>query len=402
MIRFGRDEYIRNFWFNLCIIMLMAVMMIISTILVSNMEEETDIYKLAEKYMDDDSMFLNNVESKYMEELETYGEVLSLKVFDGRYEEDEDYPSIRTIVYTEEQMKYVKPMLDLGKYADESQKGDKIIKAIISYNPYGIKVGDTFTYNIYTADSYLPVKVYVTGIISDGQRLYTDLTNIFYEMTYEDFFPIYSYEQTEHVRLIITEEELEKIPEVKGFLYNSNIIINPRDDLSVDEKNAIWEKIINYEIDYAESGIISRYPEAKVLVEKNDILYKSIIIKYFPLCIIIILLFIISIIGIITIKNAKSIRYYGIMYTYGMQYRDAEWLVGLEMVFNSIMAVMITVTLLSLQKNLNIVGKINCKIDGLEVLVMLGICMITVVGSVLITRGILKEHTPVEILKNKI
>ena len=90
------------------------------------------------------------------------------------------------------------------------------------------------------------------------------------------------------------------------------------------------------------------------------------------------------------------------MYTYGMQYRDAEWLVGLEMVFNSIMAVMITVTLLSLQKNLNIVGKINCKIDGLEVLVMLGICMITVVGSVLITRGILKEHTPVEILKNKI
>lgn len=401
MIRFGRDEYIRNFWFNLCIIMLMAVMMVLSTILISNIVEETNVYKLAEKYMDEDSIFLINVASENMEELEAYGELLATEVLGGQYEDD-IYSYIRATVYTEELMNVLKPRLDSGGYPDERNEDDHIIHVLISQNPYGIEAGDTFTYNIFGGDSLIPVKVYVDGVLSEGQNLYTDIEHVSMQMTYEDFFPTYSYEQTECVRVIVPEEEMKKIPGVKETLYYSNIIINLSDHLSNEEKNEILDTVKNYDISYIETGMVSPYPDANTLQERNEVIYKNILMKYLPLCMIIVLLLGISIIGIITIKCARSIRYYGIMYTCGMHYSQAQIMAGFEMGVNAVLAFLTTTTLLTLQKEFNIVGEINCNMEVLEISFMVGLGILTILGSVLITRGILKEHTPVEILKNLI
>ena len=202
--------------------------------------------------------------------------------------------------------------------------------------------------------------------------------------------------------MIISEEEMKKIPQEKIFSYYSNIMINPNDDVPPEEKSAIWKKIETYEFEFWGNEIPSPYPSAVELVERNDSIYKSIVMKYLPLSIIVILLFSISIIGMVTVKTVKSTRYYGIMYTYGMQYRNAQLTAGLEMGFNCLMAFMATIALLTLQTKFDIVGEINCNLDTLELLVMVGVCVITVVGAVFTTRSVLKEHTPVEILKNTI
>lgn len=227
MIRFGIYEYIRNFWFNLCVVIIMLVMMIITTVMVSNIDEQTRVYRIAEKYLDDDSMFVTNTFGDFIEELDVDGKVLVAQGFLGIVGPEED---ISATVYTEEVMKYLSPRLDSGVYPNSSQTDENTISVLMSHNPYGIEVGDTFTYNIFGDDEYISVKVYVAGIISDGQNLYTEIRHIFSSMTYEDFFPVYSYEQTGDVRIIVPESEMKKIPEVKKILLDHNIIINPDDD----------------------------------------------------------------------------------------------------------------------------------------------------------------------------
>lgn len=401
MIRFGISEYIRNFWFNLCMVMLLFVMVTVSTILISNITEQTGAYRLAEKYMDDDSMFLSSAFNEHIEEIETYGNLIYTETFDGIFE-DYIYSYIRAGVYKKEIMEYLRPSLDSGTYPENIRTDEKTISVLISHNPYGIKDGDTFIFNVFNNGSVIPVNVYVAGVISEGQKLYTDLEKHFIEMTYEDFFPVYSYEQTELVRIIISEEEMEKISQLKEICIYNNIIINPDDELSGNEKNQIWEKIKKYGIDYMTTGIESTYPKASELKERNAIIYKSIVMKYMPLCIIIILLFCICIIGIVAVKTAKNIRYYGIMYTVGMKYFTAQVMTGFEMTFNCLVACVLSVSLLTIQRKLNIVGEINCNFDAIEIIVMIGICVVTILSSIFAARGILKEQTPVEILKNKV
>lgn len=66
MTKFGISEYIRNFWFNLCSILLLIVMMILTTGMISNIDEKAGMYKIARKYMDYDSMYLAAVENKIL------------------------------------------------------------------------------------------------------------------------------------------------------------------------------------------------------------------------------------------------------------------------------------------------------------------------------------------------
>ena len=398
MIRFGIYEYIRNFWFNLCVVIIMLVMMIITTVMVSNIDEQTRVYRIAEKYLDDDSMFVTNTFGDFIEELDVDGKVLVAQGFLGIVGPEED---ISANVYTEEVIKYLSPRLDSGVYPNSSQTDENTISVLMSHNPYGIEVGDTFTYNIFGDDEYISVKVYVAGIISDGQNLYTEIRHIFSSMTYEDFFPVYSYEQTGDVRIIVPESEMKKIPEVKKILLDHNIIINPDDDLSDVEKNAIWNEIKKYEKEI-ELDITGTYPDAADLTDRNETIYISIVLKYIPLSVVIILLFSICIIGFVTIKTIKSTRYYGIMYSYGMQYNTAQLMTGLEMGFNCIVAFLATISLITLQNTFDIVGKINCKLDITELMLMLCICTVIVISSVLTARSVLKEHTPVEILKDTV
>ena len=85
MTKFGISEYIRNFWFNLCSILLLIVMMILTTGMISNIDEKAGMYKIARKYMDYDSMYLAAVEKQNIEELQEMGDVNFVKTFGGEY-----------------------------------------------------------------------------------------------------------------------------------------------------------------------------------------------------------------------------------------------------------------------------------------------------------------------------
>ena len=330
MIKLGISEYIRNCWYNLCIIFIIIVMMIVSTTLISSIDEQTRVYRLAEKYVDDDSLFLNMIDATVLEQMSDYGDILIAKTMQG-YVEGDEYSGIFVNVYTSEVMSYMKPMLDSGFQPNDVDVDKDTISVLLSHNPYGLEAGDTFLFRMYAGSSDIVIRVRVAGIISEGQRLHTRISYMFDSATYKDFFPVYSYEQTEEVVMIIPESELEKIPEAnKATMYN-NFIINLDDGLSL-EKKIEAEKILQQYNEKELHGMgNAAYPKPTELIERSNIMYNSTILKYVPIVIIVVLLFCICIVAIVTIKNIKSLRYYVIMYTQGMYYGTVVLMAVLEM-----------------------------------------------------------------------
>lgn len=401
MIKLGVNEYIRNCWYNLCIIVIMIVMMVVSTALISNIDEQTKVYRLSERYMDEDSVFFETVSTELIEQVDDYGDILISKTLYGDVGNDE-YSNIIASIYTLEVMDYMKPTLDAGIQPDAIQTDKGTISVLLSHNPYGLEAGDTFRFNIFAFGREININAYVAGILSEGQRLHTDINVMNIDATYKEFFPVYSYEQTETVRMIIPETELWKIAGAESAIRCHNFIINLDDELTTEQRNEAKKILTKYNEEELNGMGDAAYPKATDLVERSTIMYNSTVLKYAPISIIVILLFCICIVAIVTVKNIKSLRYYVIMYTQGMYYGSVVLMAGLEMIFNCVMAFIGTVTLIKLQNTFDIVGEINCHLNELELSIMVGICAVIVISSLLTTRSVLKEHTPVEILKNTV
>lgn len=404
MIKFGVNEYIRNFWFHLCVIVILLVMLTTVTIFVSNLDEQTKLYHLAEKYMDDDSIFVNMSWWDFYEEFQIEGDMIFAQTFWGEAEkEDGSHTGLMTaIVYPKDVMRYLKPRLETGVYPNQAHVEENVVSVLISHNPYGITSGDSFIYYYMDSDGgSTAIRMYAAGLINEGQRVYSGDGVISNYMSYEDFFPVYSYEQTEDVLLIIPEDEMEKFKGSKPDSIFFNGIINPKNNLSGEERKKIYQTIYEYEQNVLNNVTVSIYPEAENVAAKSRTLYHSNISKYVPLSIIIIILFSICITGIVTIKTVKSVRYYGIMYVCGMRAITAQRMAAVEMGINTIGASLLTTSLLTIQEKLKLVGEINCMLNMPEFLFMGGICLLLVLSTVWTTGNILKEYTPIQILKNK-
>ena len=398
MVRLGIYEYIRNIWFNLCVILIMTVMLLASVMLTSNMDSQTRLYRLTEKYLDEDSIFFDIADKELIKELDKTEGILTSRALSG-YTENK-INTIRTVVYTEEMMKYLEPMLDSGVQPDRGCKDGNTVSVIMSHNPYGIREGDTFTYHVFSGiDQYTDVNIYVAGILSEGQKIYGGDIIISSHMTYEDFFSTCSYEQSGEVVMIVTENELGKAGDFSElFLYKKGIV-NLKDDISEEERDKYIDMLRNYELDLVGNAVIDAYPEAKDLITAGNKSFVNMIMKYIPLTIVVIILLIISIIGIVTVKTVKSARYYGIMYACGMHYKIAEIMTGIEMGINCLASAMVTVSLLQIQNKLKIVGELNCRLKLPEITIMVIICVFITICSATTIRSILRENTPVKILK---
>lgn len=401
MIRFGMYEYIRNIWFHLCIVFIMIIMMIITIVFLSNVDRQTRLYRMTEDYLDDNSIFISFANSKLLDELEAVEKILAAQTVSGYVEQDSEEKIISTAVYTEEMMKYLKPRLSAGEQLKKADVDEDTIAVLISRNDYGINVGDTFVYNIYSGEEILSVKVYVAGMISEGQKIYDGKTEIKKSMAYEDFFTTYSYQQTGEVVMITSEQEISKISSIKENFVYRNCIVKLEDGVPEESRVANIEKISKFETELFGFASVNVYPEAKDLVSRSRSMLKGELLKYIPLSVIVFVLLSISITGMVTIKTARSTRYYGILYTCGMQYRVAQFMTGVEMGMNCLIAVIFTVSLLEIQNNLKLVGEINCSLELPELMAMVLICAVLILWSVFTARGVLRENTPVEILKNR-
>ena len=128
--------------------------------------------------------------------------------------------------------------------------------------------------------------------------------------------------------------------------------------------------------------------------------YKNVMITYIPLTIGIFVLMATCIVGIIVIKTARNIKYYSILYMLGMKYKNAVIMTGIDMTINCFIASVLAISLITIQEKYSLIGTINCYFQSEQMSVVVIMSAALIVLSMLMTRIVLKERTPMEILRD--
>lgn len=390
MIRFQIKEYMKNIRFNIAFVFIIFFMMCSSIILISNVDEQTKLYKVTNEYINKNNVFIDFSDAMFIDSLNEKDMILVSQNVVGEFGPDKQ---ATVTVYQKELIEKYPIKLDLGR--NLNCKDNDIIEAVISYNPYGINVGDTIDFFVY-GENETKVKIKIVGVLSEGQRLFTELSGIKKDMIYEDFFPVYSYEQTGEARLFISEFDKDKIPNVDDLSIFRNGIVNPYSD---EEKQLIHEKLVKYEKENFGIVMTEVYPTGEEIYERSLIAYKNIVMKYIPLTLFIIILFTVCIIGIVMVKVSMDIKYYGILSLCGMSKRKLVLGALVEMLINNLLACILAVNLCIVQNEFEIIGKINCNIERMEELLVVAIGIVITLITGLETMGILKKNSIIKIMK---
>ena len=403
MVRFTIGEYVRNIGYNVISVVLITVTFIACTIFLSNINEQLRMSRLLKPYLNEDSIILGRKGYDF--------DVTTLTDYESSFMTREvfctsDYiPDLSVcLVYNEYSMDKFKPRLSKGTYPNEINSKPGEMQVLVSKNNMGIDVGDVISIYFFSEagamdGKMLTVPARVTGIITSGQKLLIGGgAHISREMPTSDIFETYSYEQLGYAIVITTEDEFMKLPE-KVLEYNYRCIVKFSDDISDENRDANHKKVYEYEDANGSTGT-ELFPSAGEFIERQEEELKDMVIKYIPLSIAVLVLVTICTICILSIKNANSMRYYATLYMCGMPQKKAVIISGIEMMFNNVLAITLALVFIKIQNDFKVLGVINCYYGLPQTFVMVGICILMICCTMVITGKTLKERTPMDVLRD--
>lgn len=380
MIKFALDEYIKNIWYNMVTVLLISVSIIVSVIFISNLLQETKVYRLIKPYLNEKSIIINVANDI---------EINSLVKVDKTFMTNELYcvsdnqiGLTNCVVYNEEVLDIMSPRLIEGQGINTVSENEEALVVWISPNSGGLGTGDRINLNFFSEIEAKTIKVeaVIAGVIADGQRIFMSDTTLSSDMKYEDIYCLYSYKQLGSPIVITTEEEIEKIGEtVHG--QNKKCIVKFSDDITEEEWRDNYFKVVDMEMEQHGYSSIGTFPDSEELYKQMMTSVKITIMKYVPLSIGVLVLIIVCILGIVLVKNANSVRYYHILSICGMKKNGAVLLTCVEMIANCVLAVLITISFVKIQNAYAIVGKINCSLGGIQILTIIATCLSVVIAS---------------------
>lgn len=403
MVRFTIGEYIRNIGYNVISIVLITTTFIACTIFLSNINEQLRMSRLLEPYLNEDSIIIGRKGYDF--------DVTTLTDYDRSFMTREVFclsdniPDLQgCLVYDEYSMDNFRPRLSRGAYPNDKNSEPGVLQVLVSENNMGINVGDVILLDFFSEagameGKLVTVSAKVTGIISSGQKLLIGGgAHISKDMPTSDIFETYSYEQLGYAIVITTENEFMKLPE-KVLEYNYRCIVKFNDDISDEDRDANHKKVYEYERMNGSTGT-EIFPAAGEFIDRQEEELKDMIIKYIPLSIAVLIMVTICIVCMISIKNANSMRYYATLYMCGMPHKNAVIISGIEMLFNNVIAITLALIFIKIQNDLKVLGVINCYYGLPQTLVMIGICVLMVCCTMVITGKTLKERTPMDVLRD--
>lgn len=403
MLKLGLREYIRNSWYNLMTVFILVTMMIAVVIFMSNIERQTSLYRLMDKYLDNDSMIIYTAHEDISKKLCKVEDVMYGREANVAITESDKFDDYKHItVYSEVQMDMLPPRLEEGVLPNKVDKGNDYISVLVSKNPYGLKAGDTTVMRAFDVNGReVEVNLYITGVITEGQSI--PFISIggqqdFTYMSYENFFTTYSYEQSESMLFIIPEKELEKLDTSLFLNYRMTVVKFDKDITDEEYKNNI-EIVKAYEREYNGHSLVDTITEGEKINENSKEIISVELKKYVPLTLAVVVLILTCVTGITSIKTYNNRKFYGILHICGMHYNKAIFMTGLEMIVNSMIAVSVTKIVVWLQQKYKLLENINCNAGSLTWLVLGVIIVITIILSMGMVRKNLKENTLVELVR---
>ena len=404
MVRFGIGEYIKNIFYNIISVLLLAATFVACTIFTSNISTQVRVNRFFETYIDENSIMTGpmgfgfNVEEIGLTKVD---KVLYSREWISYSEELEDLSTC--LVYDDYTMEKLTPRLKSGKIVTDGS--GEMINAIISENGSGIKVGDVIEIAFFPKEGFkegrmIMVPVKVTGIFESGQRLFFgNGIEISRDMPMRDILGLYHYEQVGYSMVIIQEKELEKLPEEAVF-ESWRSVIKLQEDITKEERIENFRKLVEYEKTTDYGSNMEAFPEMSSFVERNEKETKYVFLTNLPLVIAITSLIALCIICMISIRNANSMKYYATLYICGMPLKNAMFFSGIEMAINSILAILLGTAIIEIQASREIFGEINCTLNIEQWLIIIGISVFMVVSVMGTTYKTLKEHSPMSVLRD--
>lgn len=389
-------QYVRNIWYNLISIIILVLTILLSTSFVTNIEKQTKWYNLVKPYLNEDSIIANyigrieNMPIKNADKMLITKEAVSMCAALNKFQ--------GCAVYNDEIMKKVEPRLLEGKQIDKMKGNEDIVTVLISENGGHYGAGDTLKVTFFTENGMIETDVLIAGVISDGQRVFMKESRENSGMGYEDLFYINSYAQKGETLIITTEKELAKLSEA---IYIEDVlgIIKLDDNISQEERKDVLVSFLDWKTEKGHH-VGSAIPSSKTLCERMETSLNATLMKYIPLTVSMLILVIMCTVGIVAVKTSNSMKYYGMLYICGMPYQQAALMTGMEMAFNSILAVVLSMSLIKIQSKLNLFGTINCETGVAQSIVMIGFCGMIILVSILMTTVIMREKTASQILRD--
>lgn len=400
MVNFVAKQYVKNVWYNILTIIIITFNIILCVIFASNISSQTKLYRLVKPYLNENSLIINTIYEEKKIDINNLKKVEKTLMTTELFCHSQELVKLRNcVVYNEKIMEAFAPRLSSGKLINSKFESDEKLQVLISENSEGLGVGDILKLKFTDKTmNYVPIEAEIVGVISNGQKLFMSSNNVFNNMGYEDLYLTYSYNQLEEPIILTTQKEIEAIgTELDGF--NGQCIVKFNEDISEEEHRQNYLYVVDME---SKTGIssVDIYPSSDVLTERMDLSLRSTLMKYVPLTIAVFILVIICTVGIIAVKTSNSIKYYGMLYICGMPYHQAAAMTGIEMVINSVLAIVMSLSLIKIQNKLSLIGKINCEIGVVQSALMMGLCIVVIFVSILMTTVIMKEKTASQILRD--
>lgn len=393
MISLFINDYVRNIWYNIICVVIIAGTLFVSTIFISNISAQTNMYRLLSPYLNENSIMMGN--RFWFDDSELIKVEDSLMTKELFFNCEKVVPGSYFGVYSEEVMKLLPPRITEGRNIGKA--GGKELEILASAEGY--KVGDVISIELYSGEDSVFVDARIVGIIADGQKVFVGNNKTYSGMDYDDMYLTYSSEQLREALFITTEEQLNKITVPVDYL-NRCCIYKMQEDITRDEFNGNLKKVTDYELEMISATTNSMYPSVSEMIENMEAKTEQVIYKYLPLTIGLTVMVVVCVIGIITVKNAKSMRYYSVMHITGMNLKNTIFMSGAEMLLNIILATIICVSIVIIQNRIEIFGTINCVLNTAQIVTMVIISLVIVVLTMIMTGATLKEKTIVEILRD--
>ena len=400
MVNFVTKQYVKNIWYNILTVIIITFNIILCVIFASNISSQTKLYRLVKPYLNENSLIINTIYEEKKIDINNLKKVEKTLMTTELFCHSQELVKLRNcVVYNEKIMEEFAPRLSSGKLINSKFESDEKLQVLISENSEGLGVGDILKLKFTDKTmNYVPIEAEIVGVISNGQKLFMSSNNVFNNMGYEDLYLTYSYNQLEEPIILTTQKEIDAIgKELDGF--NGQCIVKFDEDISEEEYRENYLHVVDME---SKTGIASvdMYPSSEALTERMELSLKSTLMKYVPLTVAVFILVIICVVGIIAVKTSNSIKYYGMLYICGMPYHQAAAMTGIEMIINSVLAIVMSLSLIKIQNKLSLIGKINCEIGVVQSALMMGLCIVVIFVSILMTTVIMKEKTASQILRD--
>ena len=400
MVNFVAKQYVKNVWYNILTVIILTFNLVLCVIFASNISSQTKLYRLVKPYLNENSLIINTIYEEKKIDINNLKKVEKTLMTTELFCHSQELVKLKNcVVYNEKIMEEFAPRLSSGKLINSKFESDEKLQVLISENSEGLGVGDILKLKFTDKTmNYVPIEAEIVGVISNGQKLFMSSNNVFNNMGYEDLYLTYSYDQLEEPIILTTQKEIDAIgTELDGF--NGQCIVKFDEDISEEEYRENYLHVVDME---SKTGIssVDIYPSSDVLTERMDLSLRSTLMKYVPLTIAVFILVIICTVGIIAVKTSNSIKYYGMLYICGMPNHRASAMTGIEMTINSVLAIVLSLSSIKIQNKLNLIGKINCEIGAVQSALMMGLCIVVIFVSILMTTVIMKEKTASQILRD--